>query len=512
MDAILDAVGMIANIKVLFAIFAATFLGLIMGSLPGLTAAMAIALLIPLTFGMGPVMGIATLLGAFCGAIAGGAVPAVLLGIPGTPSSVATTLDGFPMARNGQAGKALGIVISSSFVGGILGAVLLILLSPPIASFALRFGPAEFFSLGIFGLVIIASVSGGSMLRGLFGGLIGLFLATIGADPMTGVLRFTGGQPDLITGINLLPALIGLFAVSQVMQDIIESVNEKAVAPITQNFTSARPPFRLLAKAWKIIASSTVIGVVVGAIPGAGGSISSFLSYEQARRMSKTPEKFGKGHHEGLIATETSNNATAGGALIPMLTLGVPGEVATAVLMGGLTIQGVRPGPALFNEQASIVYAIFIAFILANIAMFVLQLGGIRLFVRILKVPSHIMMPLILMFCVVGVFGVNGSYFELWLMFAFGVLGYFLNRFGFGTAPVILGLILGSLTESNLRRGMIVFDGDWSQFVLRPISATLLLLSLLFLGMIIYQNRRVPKGVDEPKSTLDTDKKEQTNE
>ena len=180
--------------------------------------------------------------------------------------------------------------------------------------------------------------------------------------------------------------------------------------------------------------------------------------------------------------------------------------------MGGLTIQGVRPGPALFNEQASIVYAIFIAFILANIAMFVLQLGGIRLFVRILKVPSHIMMPLILMFCVVGVFGVNGSYFELWLMFAFGVLGYFLNRFGFGTAPVILGLILGSLTESNLRRGMIVFDGDWSQFVLRPISATLLLLSLLFLGMIIYQNRRVPKGVDEPKSTLDTDKKEQTNE
>ena len=498
MEAIVEAVGLVADPQILIAIFAATFLGLVMGALPGLTAAMAIALLIPLTFGMGPVLGIATLLGAFCGAIAGGAVPAILLGIPGTPSSVATTFDGFPMARNGQAGQALGISISASFLGGIFGAVLLILLSPPIASFALRFGPAEFFSLGVFGLVIIASVSAGSMLRGLIAGLIGLFLATVGADPMTGALRFTGGQPDLITGISLLPALIGLFAVSQILQDVAESGSKDVQDVVVQDFASARPPFGLLARAWKVIGSSTIIGVIIGAIPGAGGSISSFMSYDQAKRMSKTPEKFGKGHYEGLVASETSNNATAGGALIPMLTLGVPGEVATAVLMGGLTIQGIRPGPALFDEQASIVYAIFICFIIANIAMFVLQWFGIRIFVRILKIPQHVMMPLVLVFCAIGVFGVNGSVFELWLMIAFGVLGFFLNRYGFGTAPVILGLILGSLTESNLRRGMIVYEGDWTQFVTRPISATLLGLAVIFFVAVLWQNRRSTRAPVAP--------------
>lgn len=490
MTVLFDALGLVADINVIVAILGGTFLGLIMGSLPGLTAAMAIALLIPLTFGMGTITGIGMLLGAFCGAIAGGAIPAILLNIPGTPSSVCTTLDGFPMARNGEAGKALGLSISASFVGGVIGAALLILLAPPIASFALQFGPAEFFALGVFGLVIIASVSSGSMLRGIVAGLLGLALATVGADPMTGVMRFTGGQPALISGINLLPALIGLFAVSQVLDDVVKRTGAGSVDTVAQDFSSARPPWGILARAWRVIASSTIIGVIVGAIPGAGGSISSFMSYDQARRMSKTPEKFGTGHPEGLIASESSNNATAGGALIPMLTLGVPGEVATAVLMGGLTIQGVRPGPALFDQQAEIVYGIFFAFILANIAMLTMQLLGIRLFVRILKVPPRMLMPLILMFCVIGVYGVNGSIFELWLMFVFGLLGFFLNRYGFGTAPVILGLILGSLTESNLRRGMLVFDGDWTQFLLRPISATLLGLAVLFLGYVFAQQRR----------------------
>ncbi|MCT4371631.1 tripartite tricarboxylate transporter permease [Yangia mangrovi] len=490
MDNILEALTLVADLRVLLGICTGTFLGLVMGALPGLTAAMAIALLIPLTFGMGPVLGVGMLLGAFCGAIAGGAVPAILLNIPGTPSSVTTTLDGFPMARNGEAGKALGISITSSFIGGVIGALLLIALSLPIARFALEFGPAEFFALGVFGLVIIASVSSGSMLRGLVAGLLGLFLATVGSDPMTGALRFTGGEPALITGIGLLPALIGLFAVSQVLQDVYSRTGRRAAEAVTQSFDRARPPFGLIARAWRVVASSTIIGVIVGAIPGAGGSISSFISYDQARRMSRTPEKFGTGAPEGLIASESSNNATAGGALIPMLTLGVPGEVATAVLMGGLTIQGVRPGPALFDQQASLVYAIFLAFILANCAMFLIQLFGIRLFVRILGVPTRVMMPLILMFCVIGVYGVNGSVFELWLMLGFGVLGFFLNRYGFGTAPVILGLILGALTESNLRRGMTVFDGDWTAFLLRPISATLLLLAVLFLSAILWQNHK----------------------
>lgn len=491
MEVYIEAFQLLARVDVMFAIAGGTFLGLIMGSLPGLTASMAIALLIPLSFGMGPIMGIGMLLGAFCGAIAGGAIPAILLSIPGTPSSVTTTLDGFPMARKGEAGKALGISIGASFIGGISGAFLLILLAPPIADFALRFGPSEFFALGVFGLVIIASVSAGSLLRGLVGGIIGLFLSTVGADPMTGVLRFTGGEPALITGIGLLPALIGLFAVSQVFQDIAARITEAKASSVSSNQVGkAVLPWRLLLKGWKILVSSTIIGTIVGAIPGAGGSIGSFLSYDQAKRMSKTPEKFGTGHYEGVVASECSNNAVVGGALIPMLTLGVPGEVATAILMGGLTIQGVRPGPALFDQQPAIAYGIFLAFIIANIFMMLIQFFGIRLFVKILRVPTHYLMPIILMFCVIGVYGVNGSIFELWLMLGFGALGFLLQRYDFGTAPVILGLILGSMTEANYRRSILVFNGDWTQFFQHPISMGLLLLALLFLVYVFFQKKK----------------------
>lgn len=493
MDILFDSLLMVADLRVLFFIFVGTLLGLIMGSLPGLTAAMAIALLIPLTFGMAPLTGMGLLLGAFCGAIAGGAVPALLLNIPGTPSSVCTTLDGFPMVRNGHAGRALGLAISSSFVGGVIGAIFLMLLAPPIARVALAFGPAEFFALSAFGIVIIASVSSGSVLRGIAAGLLGLGLATVGSDPMTGVLRFTGGEATLITGIGLLPALIGLFAVSQVFKDIAERADISPDTEVRQDFSTARVPWGELLRSWRVISVSTVIGVVVGALPGAGGSISSFLSYDQARRMSKTPEKFGTGHAEGVIASESANNATAGGALIPMLTLGVPGEVATAVLMGGLTIQGVRPGPGLLEQQATLFYGILIAFLIANLIMFLTQLLGIRLFIQILKVPTRLLMPLILVLCTIGVYGVNGAIFELWLMLGFGILGFFLTRYGFGTAPVILGLILGGLMESNLRRGLLVFNGDWSQFVLRPISASLLILACVFLALVVRQNFRRPQ-------------------
>jgi len=478
---------------VLLMILAGTVLGLVMGALPGLTAAMTIALLIPLTFGLEPILGIGMLLGGFVGAVAGGAIPAILLGIPGTPSSVATTFDGYPMAKRGNAGKALGIAISSSFIGGLAGAILLLLVAPPIASFALRFGPAEFFSLGIFGLVIIASVSGKSMSKGLVAGLIGLLLSTIGADRTNATLRFTGDEPSLIMGINLLPALIGLFAISQVLQDFLNGGKSKPLTSVSENVAKAKPDWGILRRSWKILTSSSLIGTIVGAIPGAGGSISSFMAYDQAKRFSKTPEKFGQGHEEGLIASESANNAMAGGALIPVLTLGVPGEVATAVLMGGLTIQGVRPGPALFEQQTTLAYGIFFAFIIANIFMFLTQLFGIKLFVRVLQVPAKILTPLILMFCVIGVYGVSGNYFDLWLMLSFGVLGFFLNRYGFGTAPVILGLILGSLIESNLRRGMLLFDGNWTEFVSRPISASLLALSALLLIAILVQRRQSKK-------------------
>lgn len=481
MSDIVASLGILIDIKVLLGIAFGTFLGLVMGALPGLTATMAIALLIPLTFGFPPELGTGMLLGAFCGAVAGGAVPAILLNVPGTPSSVASTLDGFPMTRRGEAGRALGLAIASSFVGGMLGALLLILFAPPIATFALRFGPAEFFSLAILGLVVIAAVSTKSILKGLIAGGLGIFLSTVGSDPITGVLRFTMGEPSLITGVNLLPALIGLFAISQVFQDVFERIYKKKEPLKKQALTSAKPPWGALRRAWKVIASSTLIGTLVGAIPGAGGSVASFLSYDQARRMSKTPEKFGTGHDEGVIATESSNNAMASGALIPMLTLGVPGEVATAVLMGGLTIQGIRPGPMLFEQSGALIYSIFIAFLLANIFMFLIQLFGIKLFVQILRVKEAYLMPSILVLSLLGVYAATGNTFDMYLALAFGALGFLLNVFGFGTAPVILGLILGGIAESNLRRGMTVFNGDWTRFFTQPISLALLAATVLLL-------------------------------
>ncbi|MFQ3788575.1 tripartite tricarboxylate transporter permease [Halomonas sp. A29] len=491
-----DALGLVFQFGVLLAIAAGTLLGLIMGALPGLTAAMAIALLLPLTFGMPAVMGVGMLLGTLCGAIAGGSVSATLLNIPGTPSSVATTLDAFPMARNGQAGRALGIAIVSSFAGGIISAVLLSLLAPPIAEFALRFGPAEYFALSVFGLVIIASVSSKSLLKGLIAGLIGLFIATVGSDPITGVNRFTFGEMSLLTGVSLLPALIGLFAVAQILKDIVDYVSSSNKGSMVQNPGEARPRWLEVLRSWKVVASSSVIGTIVGAIPGAGGSIASFLSYDQAKRMSKTPKKFGTGHPEGIVASESSNNALVGGALIPMLTLGVPGEAATAVLMGGLMIQGIRPGPTLFAEQGAIIYGIFIAFFIANIFMLLIQWFGIRLFIKVLQVPRKLLMSLILVFCFIGVYGVDGNIFDIYLMLGFGVLGYFLSKYDFGTAPVILGLILGGIAESNLRRGLQVFGGDWTPFVMRPISAAFLIGALLFLGYALWQNVKDKQGVN----------------
>ncbi|WP_162628772.1 MULTISPECIES: tripartite tricarboxylate transporter permease [Marinobacter] len=485
----LDALGLVFQFYVLLAIAGGTLLGLIMGALPGLTAAMAIALLLPLTFGMPPVMGMGMLLGTLCGAIAGGSVSATLLNIPGTPSSVATTLDAFPMARRGEAGRALGIAIVASFFGGIFSAIVLSLLAPPIADFALQFGPAEYFALSIFGLVIIASVAK-TLMKGIIAGLIGLLLATVGTDPVAGVTRFTYGNFSLLTGISLLPALIGLFAVSQVLTDVVDYFKAKAAQRSDVCMDKAAPRWLEVFRSWKVLGSSSIIGVIVGAIPGAGGSIASFLSYDQAKKMSKTPEKFGTGHHEGIVASESSNNSLVGGALIPMLTLGVPGEAATAVLMGGLMIQGIQPGPTLFTDQAPIIYGIFIAFLVANVFMLLIQWFGIRMFVKVLQVPRKILMAMILVFCVIGVYAVDGDIFNVYLMLGFGVLGFFLNKYGFGTAPVILGLILGPIAESNLRRALLLSGGDWSVLVSRPISLAFIGIAVAFLIFTYWQNSK----------------------
>ncbi|UYF99596.1 tripartite tricarboxylate transporter permease [Halomonas sp. GD1P12] len=466
------------------AIFVGTVLGIILGALPGLSAAMAVALLLPLTYSLDTVAGIGLLLGAFCGAVAGGSVPAILLNMPGTPGSIATTFDAYPMAQNGQAGKALGLSVAASFLGGIISGVILILVSPLIAAIALTFGPAEYFSLSILGLMIIVSLSGQSLIKGLIVGLIGMLLSTVGADQVTGTLRLTFGQMSLLTGVSLLAVIVGLFAFSQLLKDTeFLSRNDTGDKKVDSGLDRAFPRFREVLGNWKLLGASSLIGTGTGAVPGAGGSIASLLAYDQAKRMSKQPEQFGKGCSEGVVASESSNNSMVGGALIPMLTLGIPGEGATAVLMGGLLIQGIQPGPMLFDTQTGLVYAIFAAFIVANIFMLFTQWWGIKAFVRILQVPQHFLLPLIFVFCAIGVYSVNRDFFDVYLMVGLGLLGFFLNRFGFGVAPAVIGLILGNVAETNLRRGLQVFDGDWTPFFTRPVSVALLLLAVVFLVM-----------------------------
>lgn len=495
-----DAASLFFNINIFLAIAFGTVLGLVFGALPGLTATMGIALLLPLTFGMEPVTGMGMLLGVYCGAISGGSIPAALLNIPGTPSSVATTLDAFPMARNGEPGRALGLCIVASMIGGMVSVIIFALMSPLIASAALKFSAIEYFALGLFGLTIIASVSDNSIIKGIVAGLIGVLISLIGIDSLTGVVRLTAGIPELIGGVDFMPALIGLFALSQIISDVT-STNAAANAEARVKVSNAYPRFRETFKRWKIWSSSSLIGALVGAIPGAGGSIASFLAYDQAKRISKTPEKFRSGHDEGVISCESANNGMTGGALIPMMTLGIPGDASAAILMGGLLIHGLQPGPMLFDEQANIAYGIIIAFLIANIFMFSFQSIGIKLFVRVLQVPRSYLLPFIMVMCILGSYGISGTLSSTWILLFFGVFGYFLNRYGFSSAPVVLGMILGYMVESNFRRGMTMHEGDWTVFFTRPISLCFILLSVVAIVLPLYRhykkNTRKRRLVDQ---------------
>ncbi len=474
----MSGVALIMQPPVLLVIAAGVLLGILFGALPGLTATMGIVILIPLTYGLPSHIGIGALLGVYCGAISGGAIAATLLKIPGTPSSVATTFDAYPLAQRGEAGRALGIGIFTSFLGGIFSALVLSIAAPPIARFALRFGAAEYTTLALFGLMIIASISAGEIVKGVIAGAFGVFVSTIGTDPMTGTARFSFGEPTLLGGISLLPALIGLFAVATVFDDV-QALLERASEEVVQKVKSAHFRISEVLSRWRLVLISAVIGTGVGALPGAGGSIASFLAYDTAKRMSKHPEEFGKGAVEGIIASETANNAVTGGGMIPMVTLGVPGDSATAVLMGGLLVQGLRPGPVLFRDQPVIAYGIFIALFVANIFMLGIQYFGIRVYARLLLVKRDILTPIILMLCMVGAYGTSGRIFDTYIVLVFGVIGYFFVKYRFGVAPVVLGIILGPILESNFRRAMHQFRGDWTVFFQRPISLVLLIAALL---------------------------------
>jgi putative tricarboxylic transport membrane protein len=474
----------------LLLLFLGTVAGIIVGCIPGFTITMGAALVLPLTFGMTSIQGLAAMIGVLVGGLAGGQITGILLGIPGTPSSVATVFDGHPMAKAGDAGDALATGTWASFFGGLISAGILMFFTPPLANVALKFGPWEFFSLVLFGLTIIASLSGKSLTKGIIAGIIGLISASFGTDPMTGVPRFNFGLHGMAGGFSFLPVLIGLFAFSQLMSNL-EKKERTAAALIEDSrltFSSPKIIKAILRQPFNLIRSS-LIGVFVGALPGAGGSIACILSYDQAKKGSRHPEKFGTGIIDGIIASEAANNGTGGGGLTPTMALGVPGDAVSAIMMGALILHGIQPGPLLIVEFPDLVYGVFVAFFVAHFFMLGVQLYGIRLFVRLTRVPLYVLIPSILVLCAVGSFSIHNRFFDLWVLFIFGVLGYLMVKFKFPLAPAILGVILGPIGETNLRRALMT-DSDLTIFVTRPISLLFLVLALFSVIYPFFQRYR----------------------
>jgi putative tricarboxylic transport membrane protein len=464
--------------------------GIIVGALPGLTATMGVALLIPFTYGIDPVRGLLMLLGIFSGGIYGGSISAILLGIPGTPSAAATVLDGHPMSKKGLAGKAIGMATIASFFGGTLGALIMTFFSPLIAKMALRFGPPEFFALAFFGLGIIITVSGKSILKGLIAGIFGLMITVIGFDPLSGTPRLTFGSTELLGGITFIPALIGLFGYSQVFEGIEKILILPSVKSELKNII---PKLKELKSVLRTMIKSALMGTFIGAVPGTGCDIAAFVSYGEARRSSKHPEKFGTGILEGVAAPETGNNAATGGAMIPMLTLGVPGDAVTAVLMGALTIHNFQPGPLLFRDHPEVVYPIFAGMIVAQFVMLWVGLGGARFFAKIINLDRRIMTPIIFLLCVVGSYAMRFSFFDVGVSLIIGIIAYFMNYYGFPSSPILLALILGPMVEQNLRRSLIISHGDPLIFITRPISAAFIVIGIF---IMITSYIRVKKAMD----------------
>lgn len=473
--------------SVLLSNFIGTAVGIVIGALPGLTSTMGVALAVPLTYGMAPASGFAMLCGIYCGSVYGGAITAILINTPGTPAGAATTLDGYPMAQKGRAVEALGIAAISSFIGGLFSVAVLSFCAPALAKVALSFGPAEYFAVMVFGITIISSISGKSMSRGLFAGLLGMFLGTFGTDPLTGYPRFADGIPGLYGGIEIVPCLIGLFSFPQAIDMVVKKAKESSMNALTGKV----PPLREFARRWVNLLRSAVIGTFVGILPGAGTSIATFISYNEAMRFSKHKEEFGTGCMDGVVATETSNNAVVGGSLVPLLTLGIPGNAVSAIFLGALTIQGLKPGPFLFQEQAPLIYSLFLSLGIAHFFFLAIGLGGVRIFPRILKISPTVLSGGILILGTVGAYALRNEPFDIWVVLAFGLLGYFLKTIRTPTAPVVLGFILGPMIEANFEQAMLIGDGKWSFFFGKPISCVFLILAVVsFVTPFIFRWRK----------------------
>ncbi|MET3506474.1 tripartite tricarboxylate transporter permease [Halalkalibacter oceani] len=473
--------------------------GIVVGALPGLSATMAVALLIPVTFGMDAVAGVTMLVAIYTAGVYGGSVSAILIHTPGTPASAATALDGYQMTKKGEGAKAIGIATISSMIGGAISAVVLLFLAPPLSRVSLAFSAPEYFLIAVFGLTIIGSLASQSMIKGLMSGVFGLIIGCIGVDGLSATPRFTFGIINLESGISMVPAMIGLFSLSQVLILSEKNKSQEGSASIKGLTGRVMPGFKEFKNMVPNIFRSTGIGTFVGALPGAGGDIASWVSYNEAKRFSKNPDEFGKGNPQGVAASEAANNAVTGGALIPLFTLGIPGSTTTAVLLGGLMIHGLSPGYQLFTENADITYAVIYGLIVANILMGIIGLLGAKYFVKISRLSHQILIPSIVVLCIVGSFAIKNSIFDVWVMLLFGIIGYFMRKTGFHPAPLILAFILGPMAERTLRQTITMSQGDFLGFFFtRPIAlvlVALIILSLLAPMFINWWKRKSLKHV-----------------
>lgn len=465
-SAILSALPGVFSLPVLASMVLGTIVGIGVGALPGLSATMGIAVLIPLTFTLDPLVALGMVAGIYNGAMYGGSIPAILLRIPGTPAGIATVFDGHEMAKKGQAKLALDISLTSSSLGSAVSAIALLLLAPPLAAIALKFGQADYFWLAVFGLTAISVLLAGNPVKGFLSACLGLFIGLIGLDALTGSQRFTFGTPELIGGVDIIVILTGLYAIPPAI-DLM--VGRAGIAAGRIDISGKRAPFR-----WRSLVPvwirSSGIGLVIGLIPALGGNIAALLAWNEQRRWTRDPEAYGSGEPDGLAAPECANNADTGATLIPALTLGIPGNAVAAVVLGALLVHGLRPGPELFRANADIVYGFMLAMLVTAGMMYVIGKFGARLYVNVLRMPGRLLGPIVLGLTVVGVYSIHNSMFEVWLMLGFGALGFVMERLNIPTAPAVLAVILGPIAEESLRRALLISGGDASALLAGPIS------------------------------------------
>ena len=482
------------QVKYLLPLFIGTLIGVVGGALPGITITMTVIVVLPFTFGLEPLQGLACMIGVYVGGETGGLITSCLLGIPGKPSAVATTFDGFPMARKGEPGRALWIGIWASMLGGLLGAIVLVAATGPLAQLALKFGPWEYFALFVLALSMVAGLVESSLVKGLLSGALGCVVTVLGNDPVMGQPRLTLGISWLEGGIPFLPVLIGVFAFAQIMSEL-ERFSEKTASAVSAAVDLAVSHAKVLGEILSrpfLLLWSTFIGLVIGVLPAIGGSAANMLAYDQAKKLSKRPEKFGSGIPEGIIASEASNNANVAGSLVTIMAFGIPGDAVTAVMLGALTIHGIQSGPLFISQNPQLAYGMFAAYILAHPLVLILLFLGVRWVLRIVIVPKSILFPVVLVLCVVGAYALGNSMATVYVLFAFGILGYLMVKFGFPLAPFILGVILGDQIEINLVRSLMTDANLWL-FVTRPISALLLGASVASIVLSIWQHRRMQK-------------------